>query len=77
MKTTATKFRSNLYQMLDLVIKTGEEIEIERNGRIIRITVEETGSKLDRLVPRDTIIGDPDDIVNTDWSSLWNPDSEI
>ena len=32
-------------------------------------------SKLDRLISRpDAIVGDPDDLVEMDWTHEWNPD---
>ncbi|MFP4564525.1 MAG: type II toxin-antitoxin system Phd/YefM family antitoxin [Spirochaetia bacterium] len=74
MKTTATDLRGNLYRYLDRVIENGEIIEIERKGRIVQITAVPRPSKLDNLKRRDTIVGDPEGIIDTDWSGIWNPD---
>ncbi|HLG72825.1 MAG TPA: type II toxin-antitoxin system Phd/YefM family antitoxin [Chloroflexota bacterium] len=69
---TATELRKNLYRLLDQVLETGEPLEIERRGQRLRIVPEQTGSKLDRLVPHpDYIAGDPEDFVHIDWSGEW------
>lgn len=74
MKTTTTDLRSNLYRYLDRVVENGEIIEIERKGRIVRISAVPKPSKLDNLQRRDTIVGDPAEIIDTDWSNVWNPE---
>jgi hypothetical protein len=73
MKLTATKLRENIYAILDQVLATGEPVEIERNGRTLRLQPVDTGSRLDRVVHLpDFIIGDPDDLVELDWSQEWS-----
>ena len=73
MKLTATKLRENIYAILDQILATGEPVEIERKGRTLRLLPVDTGSRLDRLVPRpDFIIGDPEDLVELDWSHEWS-----
>ncbi len=37
MKLTATKLRENIYAILDQILATGEPVEIERNGRTLRL----------------------------------------
>lgn len=75
MTVNPTELRANLYRLLDEVLETGIPLEIERNGRRLRIVADPPTSKLDRLVPHPgTIIGDPEDIVEMDWSVYWNPD---
>lgn len=71
---TASQLRQNIYQLLDQVLETGVPLEIERKGRTLRIVPEAPRSKLDNLKRRDCFIGDPDDIVEIDWSKEWNPD---
>ncbi len=73
MVITASRLRENIYRLLDQVIETGEPIEIERNGRRLRIVIDEPPSKLGRLVQRPTIAGDPEDLVHLDWSDQWRP----
>ncbi len=76
MKITASKLRENIYKVLDQVLATGTPIEIERRGRRLRIVPDpdERRTKLDRLEPRpDAIVGDPERIVHSDWSSEWKP----
>lgn len=72
---SATKLRQNLYQILDEVARTGVPVEVERAGRIIRITAVEPASKWDRLDAHDTIRVDPASLVELDWSSDWDPDA--
>ena len=70
---TPTKLRRDIYRLLDQVLETGIPIEIERNGRILRLVPDQPVSKLGNLVQRDCIIGDPEELVHMDWSSEWNP----
>lgn len=75
MVITATKLREDIYRLLDGVLETGEPIEVERNGRTLRITAEaEPIPRSQRLIKRPgVIIGDPEDLVHMDWSSEWRP----
>lgn len=73
MKTTATALRKDLYNVLDRVLETGEPVEIERNGRIVRLVADRPPSRFDRLVRRDVVVGDPGDLVAMDWSGEWTP----
>ena len=70
----ASELRADIYRVLDRVLETGIPVEIERNGRILRIVAEPVVSRLDRLVPHpDAWVGDPDVVVHLDWSSEWKP----
>ena len=72
-KLTATKLRENIYAIIDQVLATGEPVDIERNGRTLRLQVVGSGSRLANLVRRpDVIVGDPDDLVELDWSHEWS-----
>lgn len=70
----ATRLRAQLYRVLDKVLETGEPVEIERRGKILRIVPASPPRKLDSLVERPEYIkGDPDDLVHLDWSGEWKP----
>lgn len=58
-----TALRSNLFKIVDEIIKTGNPVEIERNGHRLKIVLEEKRSKLANLKPRDCIVGNPDDLI--------------
>ncbi|MBW1692379.1 MAG: type II toxin-antitoxin system Phd/YefM family antitoxin [Deltaproteobacteria bacterium] len=58
-----TALRSNLFKIVDEIIKTGNPVEIERNGHRLKIILEEKRSKLDNLKPHDCIVGDPNDLI--------------
>lgn len=73
MKLSASKLRQDIYRILDEVAETGIPVEIERRGKTLKIIVEKPPSKLDRLIRRDHIVGDPEDIVHMDWSHEWKP----
>lgn len=78
-KLSLTQLRSNLYQTVDNVIKSGVPVEVERHGYKVQIRLlQPKKSKLDNLVknPR-AIIGDPEDIVHMDWSSEWNEEKNL
>lgn len=74
MGITASKLRENVYRILDDVLATGVPVEIERNGRVLRIMAVDGPSTADRLVRRpDVVVGDSEDFVHLDWSADWNP----
>ncbi len=71
MALSATRLRQRLYQILDQVLETGTPVEIERRGKILRISTKEPVSKLERLTARRITVGDPEELVHNDWSSAW------
>jgi hypothetical protein len=73
MTVTASQLRGNIYRLLDQVAETGEPLVIRRHGHVLKIVPDYTGSKLDRLVKHDCIVGDPDALVHQDWSPEWRP----
>jgi prevent-host-death family protein len=77
MKITATSLRRNLYALLDKVINTGNPIEIERKGKIIRIISVKPKSKLSNLKRHDVIIGNPEEIISIDWSKEWKGEANL
>ncbi len=76
MKIKATKLRQNLYRILDDILQTGIPVEIERNGRVLKIIPEKI-NKLVNLEKHDVIIGDPEGIVHMDWSSEWHEGDKL
>ena len=71
---TATRLRANLYRVLDEVLETGRPVEIERNGRVLRIEAVAPADRLSALTPRPEYIrGDPDALIHVDWSGEWKP----
>ncbi|NLH48000.1 MAG: type II toxin-antitoxin system Phd/YefM family antitoxin [Myxococcales bacterium] len=74
MTISATELRANLYRLLDRVVQTGEPIEINRGGKIIRLVLEKPADKMNRLEPRTGYLQcDPDELVHLDWSDQWKP----
>jgi hypothetical protein len=73
---TASRLRDDIYNILDKVLETGEPVEIERKGRLLRIVAEPPPvSRLSRLIERPGLInGDPEDLPEIDWMKDWNPD---
>jgi len=71
---TASQLRSNIYQILDRVLKTGESVEIPRHGKFLKIIPPHETSKLERIRKKMVVIkGDPEDLVHMDWSHEWKP----
>jgi len=68
-RLTASHLRQNIYRILDEVIETGQPVEIERKGRVVRIeTKGEDKSIFEILTPHPgAIAGDADDLVHIDW----------
>ncbi|MFA7343258.1 MAG: hypothetical protein WC003_03035 [Terrimicrobiaceae bacterium] len=73
MVISSTKLRENIYRLLDESLKTGEEIEVRRKGRSLRIIPEPPASRLALLRHRPTIKGDAEELVHLDWSGEWKP----
>jgi antitoxin (DNA-binding transcriptional repressor) of toxin-antitoxin stability system len=74
MTITASELRQNVYRLLDRVLETGVPLDIERNGRRLRVVPVDGPPKLDRLVAHpDYLVDDPEDIVHVDWSGDWRP----
>jgi hypothetical protein len=78
MRMTATQFRQDLFKTLDRVAQTGEPLEIERNGALLRLqVVEAAGALLDleRFANRRSLLKVPAAaLVSSDWSGLWRPE---
>ena len=76
MKTvTPTELRSNIYNLLDEVLRTGIPLEINKGDRKLRIVPVEKVDKLQSLIARpDVIKGDPDDLVDISWEKDVNLD---
>ncbi len=77
MKLAATRLRAELYRVIDHVLETGETVEVERpRGTVVlkpaepkpRAKSRRRAGKNPRLV-----VGDPDDLVQFDWSKHWKP----
>lgn len=74
MTMSDSKFRQNVYRALDRVLETGEPLDVERNGKLVRIAAIDPPKKLDRLKRREgVLLCDPEDIVHVDWSREWRP----
>lgn len=74
MAVSASTLRANVYKLLDRVLETGLPIEIERKGKILRISPKSPPSKLGKLTRRRRYIrGNATDLVHLDWSSEWKP----
>jgi len=73
MQITASRLREDIYNILDSVLESGDTVEVVRKGRIIRIVADKPPSRLARLKKRDCITGNPEDLVEIDWSADWTP----
>jgi len=74
MRVTASQLRADLYNLLDRVLASGEALEVERKGSILRIVPDGAPNWMERLVVReDVVAGDSDDLVHVDWSADWKP----
>lgn len=72
---TPTELRTNIYNLLDEVLKTGVPLEIKKGNKRLRIVPVEQGDKFQNLVSRpDVIQGDPEELVEITWESELNLD---
>ena len=74
MAITTSKLRSDIYNLLDKVLATGTQLDVELKGRQLIILPAEKIKKLDKLTPHNCISGNPDDLVHNDWAEEWNCD---
>jgi hypothetical protein len=74
MPYNATDLRKDIYKILDQVLETGRAVEVERNGKLLRIVPADAATATQRLRPlSDLIVGDPAALEHIDWSSEWRP----
>jgi hypothetical protein len=74
MVITPSQLRQNIYRLLDRVCESGLPIDIKCKGKMLRIALLEKTNKLDDLKERPCIVGDPQEIVEIDWSRAWSND---
>ncbi|CAK8722621.1 Antitoxin [Candidatus Electrothrix laxa] len=74
MAITASALRGNIYKLLDKILESGKPLEVERKGTRLQIIPKKPISKLSRLTKHACIQGDPESIINLDWSDEWNHD---
>lgn len=71
---SVSRLRADLFKVLDRVLETGVPVEVERNGRMLRIVAVEGSGRLANLKPRpDYLRVDPETLVHLDWSGEWRP----
>lgn len=68
-----SQLREDIYRILDQVLETGISVEIERNGKLLKIVPVEPRSKLENLKRRKYLLSDPEELVHLDWSGEWRP----
>ncbi|MBI5477408.1 MAG: type II toxin-antitoxin system Phd/YefM family antitoxin [Deltaproteobacteria bacterium] len=70
----ATDLRKDIYRILDQVLESGRAVEVERNGKLIRISPADGVAPVDRLRPiPGLIVGDPAALEHIDWTAEWKP----
>lgn len=71
---SVSRLRADLYRVLDRVLETGVPVEIERNGKRLRIVPAEREGRLKNLTPHPEFLrADPESLVHMDWSDEWRP----
>lgn len=63
--------RTNLFQIADAALQSGEPVPLERNGQRLWLVPERTESRIDRLPMLDIMVGNPDDLATLNVSE-WN-----
>ena len=70
----ATELRRNIFKVLDKIAATGVPVEIERNGKKLKIICVGTRDKFaNAKFYKDCIVGDPDNLDRIDWLKEWKP----
>lgn len=74
-KVTLTELSNNIERLLNEVLETGIPLEINKNGKLLKIVPLEKQDKLQNLTFKsDAIQGNPDDLVNISWEQEINID---
>ncbi len=74
-KVTLTELSNNIERLLDEVLETGIPLEINKNGKLLKIVPIEKKDKIKNLTFKsDAIQGNPDDLVNISWEQEINID---
>jgi hypothetical protein len=74
MKISASRLRQDIYRILDEILKTGNAVEIERHGRILKIVADcPPNGKLHRLKKRKFTDESSENFTHIDWSGEWKP----
>jgi prevent-host-death family protein len=74
-KVTLVELSNNIECLLDEVLQTGIPIEINKNGKRLKIVLADQKDKLENLTFKpDAIQGNPDDLVNISWEQEINID---
>ncbi len=71
MVVTTSRFRQNIYKLLDGVLESGIPLVVTRKGRTLKVMPDGKRSKLLNLKARKTLKCDPDSIIHMDWSKEW------
>jgi hypothetical protein len=76
---TASKLREDIYNILDSVIQTGEPVEIERKGKVLRIILETpASSKSSRIKTRPGMLAEnPESLSQISWAENWSPEGNF
>ncbi len=76
MRVTATKLRANVYSILDEVLETGNPIEVERKGKILKIVPEKKESIWERIakLPPFKVVDSKNLEVQWEWTEPANLD---
>lgn len=78
MLISLTELRADLFNKIDQVIITGEQLEIQRKGHIVKIIADKKPSKLSRILERKNIIcSQSDDLINNDWLKAWSAGNDL
>jgi len=74
MRVTPTNLRAELFKTLDRVVSTGEPVEVERPGGLVRLVAAAPAGRLARLQPHPgCIVGDAADLASLSWPDVWQP----
>lgn len=74
MAISTSELRQNIYRLLDEVLETGVALEIERNGRLLRVVADPVPEKLAALDPHPgAVTGDVEDLATLSFADSWTP----
>jgi hypothetical protein len=69
-----SEFRSNVFKLVDRVLKTRRPLEILRNGEVLHLVPATRKGRIAALVRRPGLVGDCDDLDKVSWEKEWNSD---
>lgn len=80
MAISLTELRPHIFRYIDQILKTGEPLYIKRNGKLLKVCLDDqTYFSLEQCLRKNHAItqGDPEELVHMSWDFEWAESKHI